>query len=237
MGDSFPKPIQRPHPPIFVGGGGKRILSIAAREANIVGFGPRTRTDGSGLDVTDATAEATERKIAWVRQAAGERFNEIEVNDPTAKAEGLCLCSTAIRRIWRDAPLWLQRTTHRGVLTRRPCSSSLAGRAAFSAQYYAHRSNRHGEYNGNSDTRTANPDVDGSRPRHSRTWGRLCWCSGHPPSRSCCPPQSLCRRCSRAVGQRPTWMPAGSPCVASCSLVCHAAVCCAHGCGSSLPGR
>ncbi len=76
----FPKPIQRPHPPIFVGGGSKRILSIAAREANIVGFGPRTRTDGSGLDVTDATAEATERKVAWVRQAAGERFNELELN-------------------------------------------------------------------------------------------------------------------------------------------------------------
>src|SRR2546423_1662322 len=76
----FPKPIQRPHPPIFVGGGSKRILSIAAREANIVGFGPRTRADGSGLDVTDATSEATERKVAWVRQAAGERFNELELN-------------------------------------------------------------------------------------------------------------------------------------------------------------
>jgi len=78
--EGFPKPIQRPHPPIFVGGGSKRILSIAAREANIVGFGPRTRADGSGLDVTDATSEATERKIAWVRQAAGERFNELELN-------------------------------------------------------------------------------------------------------------------------------------------------------------
>ena len=78
--EGFPKPIQRPHPPIFVGGGSKRILSIAAREANIVGFGPRTRADGSGLDTTDATAEATERKVAWVRQAAGERFNELELN-------------------------------------------------------------------------------------------------------------------------------------------------------------
>ncbi len=76
----FPKPIQRPHPPIFVGGGGKRILSIAAREANIVGFDPRSRVDGSGLDVTDATSEAMERKVTWVRQAAGERFNELELN-------------------------------------------------------------------------------------------------------------------------------------------------------------
>ena len=78
--EGFPKPIQRPNPPIFVGGGGKRILSIAAREANIIGFGPRTRADGSGLDAPDATSGATERKVAWVRQAAGERFNELELN-------------------------------------------------------------------------------------------------------------------------------------------------------------
>ena len=78
--DGFPKPIQQPHPPIFVGGGGKRILSLAAREANIVGFGPRSRPDGSGLDVTDATSEAMEQKVAWVRKAAGERFSELELN-------------------------------------------------------------------------------------------------------------------------------------------------------------
>ena len=36
--DSFPKPIQRLHPPIFVGAAGKRMLSIATREADIIGF-------------------------------------------------------------------------------------------------------------------------------------------------------------------------------------------------------
>src|SRR5438876_677403 len=48
-----PKPVQRPHPPILIGGGGKRILSIAAREATIVGFLPIVRPDGSGPDLTD----------------------------------------------------------------------------------------------------------------------------------------------------------------------------------------
>ena len=32
----FPKPLQRPHPPILLGGGGKRTLSLAAREADII---------------------------------------------------------------------------------------------------------------------------------------------------------------------------------------------------------
>jgi len=36
--EGHPKPVQRPHPPILIGGGGKRTLSIAAREASIVGF-------------------------------------------------------------------------------------------------------------------------------------------------------------------------------------------------------
>ena len=39
--DGQPKPIQQPHPPIFIGGGGRRTLTLAAREANIVGLAPR----------------------------------------------------------------------------------------------------------------------------------------------------------------------------------------------------
>src|SRR5215207_1717363 len=39
--DLQPKPTQRPHPPIFIGGGGRRILTLAAREADIVGLDPK----------------------------------------------------------------------------------------------------------------------------------------------------------------------------------------------------
>ena len=48
--DGLPMPVQRPHPPILIGGGGRRVLSIAAREADIVGINGnmRGRRDRSG---------------------------------------------------------------------------------------------------------------------------------------------------------------------------------------------
>ena len=76
----LPKPVQRPRPPILVGGGGRRTLSIAAREADVVGLVPRAHADGGGLDVTDATAAATIRKVEWIRAEAEERFAELELN-------------------------------------------------------------------------------------------------------------------------------------------------------------
>ena len=78
--EGHPKPVQQPHPPILVGGGGKRLLSIAAREATIVGFTPLFRADGGGTDLTDATPGALNEKVGWVRQAAGDRFDSLELN-------------------------------------------------------------------------------------------------------------------------------------------------------------
>ena len=74
-----PRPVQRPHPPFIIGGGSKRILSVAGREGDIVGITTRARPDGS-KDTTDNTAAATTQKIAWVREAAGDRFADIELN-------------------------------------------------------------------------------------------------------------------------------------------------------------
>lgn len=78
--NGLPKPVQRPHPPIFIAGGGKRILSIAAREADIVGIHIKTYADGSGGDPSSTSAEATEEKLQWVRDAAGDRFDQLELN-------------------------------------------------------------------------------------------------------------------------------------------------------------
>jgi probable F420-dependent oxidoreductase len=75
-----PRPVQQPAPPILIGGGGKRILSLAAREADIVGLSVRTRPDGSGQDWMSATAAATEEKLEWIRHAAGDRFSTLELN-------------------------------------------------------------------------------------------------------------------------------------------------------------
>jgi len=74
-----PKPIQKPHPPFLIGGGGRRVLGIGAREAQIVGLAPRTGAAG-GADIASATLPATEEKIAWIREAAGDRLSQLEIN-------------------------------------------------------------------------------------------------------------------------------------------------------------
>ena len=55
------------------------MLGIAAREADIVSLNIRTTPDG-WFDFTSITAEATAQKVEWVRQAAGVRFDDIELN-------------------------------------------------------------------------------------------------------------------------------------------------------------
>lgn len=77
--DAFPKPVQRPHPPILIGGGGRRTLELAAREANIVGLAPRILPNAAG-DPGSITVAASAEKIEWVREAAGERFSDLELN-------------------------------------------------------------------------------------------------------------------------------------------------------------
>jgi probable F420-dependent oxidoreductase len=76
-----PKPVQAPCPPILIGGGGKRVLSIAAREADIVGINATMSAGVIGPDAFNTmTAEAVDDKVAIVREAAGARFNDIEMN-------------------------------------------------------------------------------------------------------------------------------------------------------------
>jgi alkanesulfonate monooxygenase SsuD/methylene tetrahydromethanopterin reductase-like flavin-dependent oxidoreductase (luciferase family) len=74
-----PRPVQRPHPPILMGGGGPRMLRLAAREADIVGFIPQFSPRGRPI-WTDVTEGALERKVALVREAAGDRFERLELN-------------------------------------------------------------------------------------------------------------------------------------------------------------
>lgn len=76
-----PRPHQRPHPPIMIGGGSPRILGVAARRADIVSVAVRA-TGGGRLDGADVTAEAAERKMAIVREAAGSRFDRLRFNAP-----------------------------------------------------------------------------------------------------------------------------------------------------------
>jgi probable F420-dependent oxidoreductase len=78
--DGMPKPVQQPVP-FFVGGGAPKILALAAREAQIVGVNANLRSgDGTSPDAARSmTPEATDEKIGWVRDAAGDRFDDLEL--------------------------------------------------------------------------------------------------------------------------------------------------------------
>src|SRR5215218_6619191 len=72
--DGQPKPVQRPHPPFIIGGGGPKILALAAREAAIVGVNANLR---GGVAISDdaarsMTSTATDEKISRLRSAAGD---------------------------------------------------------------------------------------------------------------------------------------------------------------------
>jgi probable F420-dependent oxidoreductase len=77
--DGQPKPVQKPHPPFLIAGGGRRTLELAGREAQIVGLAPRILASRKA-DPQSITVAATAEKIDWVRAAAGDRFDEIELN-------------------------------------------------------------------------------------------------------------------------------------------------------------
>jgi probable F420-dependent oxidoreductase len=75
----WPRPVQQPHPPIIMGGGGPRMLRLAAREADIVGFIPQFSQHGRPI-LADVTESALDQKVALVREAAGDRLAGLELN-------------------------------------------------------------------------------------------------------------------------------------------------------------
>jgi len=77
--EGWPKPVQRPHPPLYIAGGGKRSLALAAREADIVGIIARARPEG-GIDVSRDSEALLAEKVGWIRDAAGERFEQLELS-------------------------------------------------------------------------------------------------------------------------------------------------------------
>jgi probable F420-dependent oxidoreductase len=89
--DGLPKPVQQPHPPVFVGGGSPRVLRLAGREADIVGINASLRAGELGGDaVRDLSFERVAEKIAWARDgavAAGRDPDalELEMNHWLAK--------------------------------------------------------------------------------------------------------------------------------------------------------
>jgi probable F420-dependent oxidoreductase len=79
--DGQPKPVQRPFPPFLIGGGAPKILALAAREAQIVGINANLRSgDGHSQDAAHSLVPAaTDQKLTWLRDAAGDHFDDLEI--------------------------------------------------------------------------------------------------------------------------------------------------------------
>jgi probable F420-dependent oxidoreductase len=78
--EAAPSPVQKPHPPIVLGGGGRRMLQLAAREADIISVNYNLREGRINRKlVHTGMAGATEEKLDWIREAAGARLDEIEL--------------------------------------------------------------------------------------------------------------------------------------------------------------
>jgi probable F420-dependent oxidoreductase len=75
-----PKPMQA-RPPFLIGGGGKRVLSYAAREADIIGINGTMTAGVVGPEaLSTMTAESVDEKVAIVAAAGAHRINDIEMN-------------------------------------------------------------------------------------------------------------------------------------------------------------
>ena len=75
-----PKPIQKPYPPLMIGGGAPKILGLAGREADIVSLNFNNSSGMIGpAGVNSSTADETARKIEWIKAGAGDRFDNLEI--------------------------------------------------------------------------------------------------------------------------------------------------------------
>ena len=78
--DGLPKPAQPAGPPIVIGGGGERILRLAARHADVIGL--NVNLAAGVIDeraFPDGVPDVTDRKLGWIRESAGDRFDAIEL--------------------------------------------------------------------------------------------------------------------------------------------------------------
>lgn len=76
-----PRPVQSPRPPILIGAGGKRMLTIAATEAEIIGINGTLTAGVVGPEaIATMTAGAVDAKVATLRAVAGSRLDDLELN-------------------------------------------------------------------------------------------------------------------------------------------------------------
>jgi probable F420-dependent oxidoreductase len=78
---AYPLPLQKPRPPILIGGNGSKILALAAQEADIVGLtGLGFPKGATVIDISGFKPERVDERLTWVKSQAGARFDQIELN-------------------------------------------------------------------------------------------------------------------------------------------------------------
>ncbi|ONH30879.1 F420-dependent oxidoreductase [Pseudofrankia asymbiotica] len=140
----LPVPVQQPRPPIMIGGGKKRVLSFAAREADIVSisnvhFSPRN-DDGLTPD------EELARRVGFIRSAAPERVGELDIEGSPYFSE----ITTDKAAVFEKLAGWMKTTpdvtaAHPNVLVGTPdemADQLLARREAFGINYVTIQSNQ-----------------------------------------------------------------------------------------------
>ena len=76
----LPRPHSAPHPKLIIGGGSPKVLSFAAQEADIVGINPNLASGHVGKETAaSALAERFDERVEWVKKAAGDRFDELDL--------------------------------------------------------------------------------------------------------------------------------------------------------------
>jgi probable F420-dependent oxidoreductase len=79
--DGSPMPHRPGGPPLLIGGGAPRVLRYAGAHADIVGVNPSIHSGViDGEAARDAQADRIDQKVQWVREGAGDRFDDLELN-------------------------------------------------------------------------------------------------------------------------------------------------------------
>jgi probable F420-dependent oxidoreductase len=94
----LPRPVQIPHQRLILGGGGKHMLTLAAKHADVVSVAPRLNVSyepkaaGQNAGLNDGSRDSTLQKLEWIREAAGSRFDDIVLDvyvpDPYVGSSG-----------------------------------------------------------------------------------------------------------------------------------------------------
>ncbi len=81
---AVPRPVQAPHPPLMIGGGAPKVLGIAGALADIasVNFNNSSGVVGAG-SISSSTEDETRKKVQWIKDGAGDRFDQIELETAT----------------------------------------------------------------------------------------------------------------------------------------------------------